>query len=55
MREELIQLWEKCHFSSNERERFEFLYDNLYTEDLLMFHEIEIKNVKKYYEENKLV
>lgn len=53
MREELVALWEKCQFSSSEREQFEYLYDNLYTEDLLTFHEIEVEKMKKYYEDNK--
>ncbi|KRT78624.1 hypothetical protein AMK59_7863, partial [Oryctes borbonicus] len=53
MREELILLWEKCHFAAVERESFEYFNDHLYTEDLLTFHEIEVGKMKRYYEANK--
>ncbi|GJQ79822.1 hypothetical protein Trydic_g23287 [Trypoxylus dichotomus] len=53
MRQELMSYWDKCHFSAAERESFEYFNDNLYTEDLLMFHEIEVDKMKKYYETNK--
>ncbi|KAK9732428.1 hypothetical protein QE152_g12888 [Popillia japonica] len=53
-------LWEKldeyrdeCHFSSAERESFEYFHDNLYTEDILTFHEIEVDKMRTYYQANK--
>ncbi|KAI4454854.1 biotinidase-related [Holotrichia oblita] len=53
MREELMQYWDKCHFSSTDRESFEYFHDNLYTEDLLTFHEIEVDKMRAYYQKHK--
>ncbi|XP_017767918.1 PREDICTED: protein regulator of cytokinesis 1-like isoform X2 [Nicrophorus vespilloides] len=53
MRAEIIDLWNKCCLTEEERTYFDSFYDDLFTEDLLTLHDIEICKLKKEYENNK--
>lgn len=49
----LIQQWDKIYKSQEERDKFEFLRNETYTEDLLQLHEIELEECIKFYNDNK--
>ncbi|CAG5120269.1 unnamed protein product [Candidula unifasciata] len=49
IRHELISWWDKCYFSKEQRARFTAYNGDDYTEELLVAHELELKNVKQYY------
>lgn len=53
LRVQLVALWDKCNFTEDQRNRFTDFHSNLYNEDLLDLHEIELKKVTRHYEENK--
>lgn len=53
MRLKLIEQWDKIYKSQEERENFEFLRSDTYTEDLLMLHQMELEECTKFYNENK--
>ncbi|XP_060519732.1 protein regulator of cytokinesis 1-like isoform X2 [Cylas formicarius] len=53
LRDDLKEIWEKCHCSSEERGNFHYLNSDCYTEDLLELHDLEICKWRSYYEENK--
>ncbi|BFY98138.1 hypothetical protein BsWGS_01175 [Bradybaena similaris] len=49
IRHELVSWWDKCFFSKDQRARFTAYNGDTYTEELLVAHELELKNVKQYY------
>ncbi|XP_041369390.1 protein regulator of cytokinesis 1-like isoform X2 [Gigantopelta aegis] len=49
IRTELQCLWGKCFFNNEQRERFKFMHEDTYTEELLKVHENELEEVKSYY------
>ncbi|KAF2903144.1 hypothetical protein ILUMI_03046 [Ignelater luminosus] len=51
-RKKLVELWDKCQFTDTQRD-FEFFHGDLYTEDLLTLHDIEIQKLERYYSENE--
>ena len=51
MREELRNIWDKLHFSQDQRDKFEPCYVELYTESVCTAHEDEIKRLNEYYEQ----
>nr|XP_022908189.1 protein regulator of cytokinesis 1-like [Onthophagus taurus] len=53
LRNQLCDLWEKCHMTNSEREEFVYYRCMIYTEDLLSFHDIEIQKLEKYYNDNR--
>lgn len=53
LRNKLIEQWDKIYKSQDERDKFEFLRSETYTEDLLQLHEIELEECTKFYNENK--
>ncbi|XP_031632190.1 protein regulator of cytokinesis 1-like isoform X2 [Contarinia nasturtii] len=53
LRSKLIEQWDKIYKSQEERENFEFLRSDTYTEDLLMLHQMELEECIKFYNENK--
>lgn len=52
-RTELEELWVKCCVSEFEKELFEAYQADIYTEDILTLHEMEIDRLKKFYEDYK--
>lgn len=53
LRIQLIEQWDKMHKSQKDREKFEFLHSDMYTEYLLQLHEMELKDCTRFYDENK--
>ncbi|MBN3319283.1 PRC1 regulator, partial [Atractosteus spatula] len=53
IRVELAEYWDKCRFSSDQRDSFKYFYDDNFTEELLMKHDEELLQVKMYYEKCK--
>ena len=45
-RTELIQWWDKCYYSVEQRKQFEPQYSTDYSEELLALHEAEIEKMK---------
>ena len=41
-RMELVDFWDKCHYSQEERDKFEPFYADEFTEELLEKHETEV-------------
>ena len=42
-RMELVDYWDKCHYSQEERDKFDPFYADDFTEELLEKHETEVK------------
>lgn len=55
LRIKLIEQWDKIYKSPEEREKFEFLRSDTYTEDLLQLHEMELEECTRFYNDNKWV
>lgn len=53
LREQLVEWWDKIKKSDAERARFTYFNSQVYTEDLLDLHEMELADTKKFYEENR--
>ncbi|XP_027752941.1 protein regulator of cytokinesis 1 isoform X3 [Empidonax traillii] len=53
IRAELVDYWDKCFYSQEQREGFSPFYDDDYTETLLELHDHEVGKIKSYYEEHK--
>lgn len=53
LRIKIVELWDKIYKSQEERDKFEFLRSDTYTEDLLLLHEMELEECTKFYNENK--
>lgn len=52
MRQQIVEYWEKTCKSETERSRFTNFTSDCYTEDLLSLHELELEELKNYYETN---
>lgn len=55
MREVLVEEWDRCLVSQDERDKFRAFHIDCFTEDLCDLHEFEIKNLKDFYDNNKLI
>lgn len=53
IRAEVALLWERCYYSSEQRQAFVPYYDDTFTEEILNLHEAEVLNLKKHYEDHK--
>lgn len=53
LRVQIVAVWDKIHRSENERNKFTYLQSDVYTEDLLELHEMELEECKLYYETNR--
>lgn len=53
MRDELLDLWEKCHVSEEERAIFAPMRSLDFTEELLERHEAEVRRYETFWEENR--
>nr|XP_022335550.1 protein regulator of cytokinesis 1-like isoform X2 [Crassostrea virginica] len=50
MRKEIVEWWDKCFYSREQREQFTSYYNENYTEALLDEHDREVQKLKKYYD-----
>lgn len=55
IRDKLVEQWDKIYKSQEERDQFEFIRSETYTEDLLTLHEMELDECIRFYNENKYV
>ena len=55
IREVLVEEWDRCLISKDEREKFRPFNINCFTEDLCDLHELEIKRLKKFYNDNEQI
>ena len=55
IRQEIIMWWDKTLKSDKERLRFSNYTNDCYTEDLLALHELELEDLKTFYETNKYI
>lgn len=54
-RVEIVQWWEKCLKSNEERSRFSTFKSEVYNEDLLTLHEMELSDLKEFYRTNETI
>ncbi|XP_072762217.1 protein regulator of cytokinesis 1-like [Anoplolepis gracilipes] len=52
IRLELMNLWDLCKYCETERNTFAPFHSNTFTEDLLTLHELEVKRLRKFYNDN---
>ena len=52
LRNKLASLWDKCHYTEEQRNDFEYFTSDTCNQDLLDIYEFEIKRVAEYYENN---
>ncbi|XP_043100947.1 protein regulator of cytokinesis 1b isoform X4 [Puntigrus tetrazona] len=53
IRNEIAVFWDKCFYSTDQREAFVPYYNNDFSEELLSLHDAEIVCLKQYYEDHK--
>ncbi|XP_071369359.1 protein regulator of cytokinesis 1b isoform X2 [Centroberyx affinis] len=53
IRSEIAVFWEKCFFSTDQRQAFVPYFSEDFTEELLGLHDAEIQRLKQHYEEHK--
>ncbi|XP_016147846.1 protein regulator of cytokinesis 1b isoform X2 [Sinocyclocheilus grahami] len=53
IRNEIAVFWDKCFYSSDQRQTFVPFYDDDFSEELLSLHDAEIVRLKQYYEDHK--
>ncbi|XP_024118987.1 protein regulator of cytokinesis 1b isoform X2 [Oryzias melastigma] len=53
LRSEILELWEKCFYSSEQRQDFTAFYSVDFDDDLLAVHEAELHRLKQYYEKHQ--
>jgi len=53
LRAELEDWWNKCFYSTEQRQQFAAYFSEDFTEDLLDIHEVEVNNLRQFYEENR--
>ena len=51
-RQELHELWDKCYFTTSQRNSFEPLLSDTFSEHILDEHEHKIEQLKSYLEKN---
>lgn len=54
-RVEIVQWWDKCLKSNEERSRFSTFKSEVYNEDLLTLHEMELSDLKEFYRTNESI
>ncbi|XP_058880190.1 protein regulator of cytokinesis 1-like isoform X1 [Acipenser ruthenus] len=55
IRHELMEYWDKCTFSTEQREAFAAFYSDDFKEELLIKHEEELARLKNYYAQCKVL
>ncbi|XP_026234963.1 protein regulator of cytokinesis 1b isoform X2 [Anabas testudineus] len=53
IRSEIAVFWEKCFFSTDQRQAFAPYFSEDFTEDLLSLHDAEIQRLKQHHEDHK--
>lgn len=53
LRVQIVAAWDKIHRSESERNKFTYFQSEVYTEDLLELHEMELQECKNFYETNR--
>ncbi|KAF3833042.1 hypothetical protein F7725_026707, partial [Dissostichus mawsoni] len=53
IRSEIAVFWEKCFFSTDQRQDFTPYFSEIFTEELLSLHDAEIQRLKQHYEEHQ--
>ncbi|XP_072527481.1 protein regulator of cytokinesis 1b [Salminus brasiliensis] len=53
IRDDIAVFWEKCFFSTDQRQAFVPFYDDNFSEELLSLHDAEIMRLKQHYEDHK--
>ncbi|XP_060035440.1 protein regulator of cytokinesis 1 isoform X3 [Erinaceus europaeus] len=53
IRTELVQYWDQCFYSQEQREAFAPFYDENFTENLLQLHDAEIVQLRNYHSVHK--
>uniref|UniRef100_A0A8C1WZM1 Protein regulator of cytokinesis 1b n=1 Tax=Cyprinus carpio TaxID=7962 RepID=A0A8C1WZM1_CYPCA len=53
IRNEIAVFWDKCFYSTDQRQAFVPYYDDDFSEELLSLHDAEIVQLKQYYEDHK--
>ncbi|XP_076853635.1 protein regulator of cytokinesis 1b isoform X2 [Brachyhypopomus gauderio] len=53
IREDIAVFWEKCFYSTEQRQAFMPYYDDDFSEELLSHHDAEILRLKQHYEDHK--
>lgn len=53
LRSQIVDWWDKLQKSESERNRFTYFHSQVYNEDLLELHEMELMDMKNFYEENR--
>lgn len=54
-RVEIVHWWDKCLKSNEERSRFSTFKSEVYNEDLLTLHEMELSDLKEFYRTNETI
>lgn len=55
MRQELLIMWEKTLKSDEEKRRFKYFTSDIYNDDLMRIHEIELEELNQFYNENEKI
>lgn len=55
IRKEIVEWWDKCMKSEVQRSRFSNFYSDCYTDDLLILHEMELEDLKAFYQNNEKI
>lgn len=55
LRSEIAVLWEKCFFSTEQRQAFAPYFSEDFTEELLNLHDAEVQRLKQHYEDHKVL
>ncbi|XP_055914976.1 protein regulator of cytokinesis 1-like [Eupeodes corollae] len=55
IRKEILEWWDKCMKSDVQRSRFSNFYSDCFTDDLLILHEMELEDLKTFYQQNEKI
>lgn len=55
LRIQIVAAWDKIYRSESERNKFTYFQSDVYTEDLLELHEMELEECNNFYEANRWV
>lgn len=55
LRRRIVEMWERTMRSDTERARFTFFTSDMYNEDMLQLHELELADLERFHEDNALL
>lgn len=55
VRQELLIMWEKTLKSDDEKRRFKYFTSDVYSDDLIRIHEIELEELSQFYNDNEAI